>query len=229
MSKILDKIVEAFKWPLAVYMLLSLPACLQFFWSYPYSFRNFMDTAVIAGFIFFLLCRTMMDSNMRQSMEVVAHELTHTFFALLTLHKVKSIRVNPDDTGGAMAFEGEGNWLITISPYFFPLFGFFAMIGISVYLNFAPFSNILGGILVFFIGYHLDTVGSQIHEKQTDLPKVSYKFCVMFLPAANLMAVESMIIFNRWGWSGIGYYFSSLNEKTWLNLRIAYNFVLSVL
>ena len=30
MSKILDKIVEAFKWPLAVYMLLSLPACLSF-------------------------------------------------------------------------------------------------------------------------------------------------------------------------------------------------------
>ena len=103
------------------------------------------------------------------------------------------------------------------------------MIGISVYLNFAPYSIVLGGIIGFFIGYHLDTVGSQIHEKQTDLPKVSYKFCVMFLPAANLMAVESMMIFNRWGWTGISYYFSSLNDKTWFNLKIAYNFVMSVL
>ena len=120
MSKIIDKIVELFKWPLAIYMLVSLPACIQFFGSYPYDFKNFTDTAVIAGFIFFFFCRTMMDSNMRQSMEVVAHELTHTVFALLTMHKIKSIRVNPDDSGGAMAFEGEGNWLIIIPPQFFP-------------------------------------------------------------------------------------------------------------
>ena len=79
MSTVIDKIIEVFKWPLAIYMLLSLPACLQFFSSYPYSFSDFTDTAVIAGFIFFFFCRTMMDSNMKQSMEVVAHELTHTF------------------------------------------------------------------------------------------------------------------------------------------------------
>ena len=30
MSKIIDKIVELFKWPLALYMLVSLPACIQF-------------------------------------------------------------------------------------------------------------------------------------------------------------------------------------------------------
>ncbi|MBQ8436349.1 MAG: M50 family metallopeptidase [Alphaproteobacteria bacterium] len=225
MNKLIDRFIELFKWPLAVYMLLSLPACIQFIRAYRYSGA---DVFLLAGFIFFFFCRTMMDSNMKQSMEVVAHELTHTIFAMLTLHKVKSIRVNPDDSGGAMAFEGKGNWLITIAPYFFPLFGVIVMLGITVYLRVAPATNLLGGILGFFIGYHLDTVASQIHDKQTDLTDVSYKFCVMFLPAANLMAIESMLVFNRWGWKGVWHYFSSMHDKTIYNLHYAYNFILSV-
>lgn len=225
MSKLIDKIIELLKWPLALYMLVSLPACLQFIRAYRFSGA---DVFLIGGFIFFFFCRTMMDSNMKQSMQVVAHELTHTVFAMLTLHKIKSIRVNPDDSGGAMSFEGKGNWLITIAPYFFPLFGVLAMLGITIYLRLAPATNFLGGILGFFIGYHLDTVASQIHDKQTDLTDVGYKFCVMFLPAANLMAVESMFVFNRWGWNGVWHYFSAIHDKTIYNLYYAYNFVLSI-
>lgn len=216
MRVLTDKILELIKWPLAVYMLLSLPAYILSFKFFSYTSPIYL--AMIAGFMFFFFCRTMMDSSMRQSLETVAHELTHTFFALLTFHKVKSIRVNPDDSGGGMSFEGEGNWLITIAPYFFPLFAFFGMIGISIYTHFAPSNYIISGILGFFVGYHLDTVGSQIHEKQTDLPKVSYKFCVMFLPSANLAAVGSIMAFNSKGWDGIGMYFHGitvLNVRNW--------------
>lgn len=46
----------------------------------------------------------------------------------------------------------------------------------------------------------MDTVASQIHEKQTDLPKVSYLFCAMFLPGANLWIIGSMLAFNSYGW-----------------------------
>ncbi len=225
MSKLCDKILAWIKWPVAIYMLLALPACIQFIRAYRY---NGADASLFAGFIFFFFCRTMMDSNMKQSMEVVAHELTHTAFALLTFHKIKSIRVNPDDSGGEMAFEGKGNWLITIAPYFFPLFGVLVMVGITIYLRVAPATNFLGGILGFFVAYHLDTVASQINDKQTDLTDVSYKFCVMFLPAANLMAIESMFMFNRWGWNGFWFYFSSIHAKTISNLHYAYNFILSI-
>ena len=226
MSKLIDKCIELIKWPLAIYMLISLPACIQFIKAYRFSSA---DAFLLAGFIFFFFCRTMMDSNMKQSMEVVAHELTHTVFALLTFHKIKSIRVNPDDSGGEMSFMGKGNWLITIAPYFFPLFGVLVMFGITIYLHIAPATRFLSGILGFFIAYHLDTVASQINDKQTDLTDVSYKFCVMFLPAANLMAIESMVVFNRWGWNGVWHYFSSMYDKTIYNLHYAYNFLISIL
>ena len=80
--------------------------------------------AMATGFFMFFIGRSFMDSASRVSMEVLAHELTHAFFAILTFHKVKGISINPDDTGGAMSFEGEGNWLIIIGPYFFPLYCF---------------------------------------------------------------------------------------------------------
>jgi hypothetical protein len=76
-----------------------------------------------------------MDSSSRVSMEVLAHELTHAFFALITFHKVKGIKINQDDTGGTMSFEGEGNWLIIIGPYFFPLYCLFSMFFIVLYYS----------------------------------------------------------------------------------------------
>lgn len=214
MQTLLNKLIELLKWPVAIYMLLSLPAYIQSF--YLFSFANLWSAAMLGGFFLFFVSRGFMDSEMRVSMEIAAHEMTHAFFALLTLHKVKSIRVNPDNDGGEMSFEGQGNWLIVIAPYFFPLFGFLTMVAISFYTRYVPSNFIINMIMGFFIGYHIDTVASQIHEKQTDLPRVGYKFCVLFLPSANIWAVCSMMAFNSRGWDGFWVYqnvISKLNER----------------
>lgn len=213
---LIDKIINMLKWPAAVYMLLSFPAYIQ---SLAYfRFTQLPYVALIGGFFLFFISRSMMDSSVKTNMEIVAHEMTHAFFALITFHKVKGIRVEADNSGGEMAFEGEGNWLIVIAPYFFPLFGLFYMIACSIYTSFAPSNLILNGVLGYFIGYHLDTVGSQIHEKQTDLPKVSYKFCALFLPSANLWAVGSMLAFNTRGWEGVSTYMSLINYLNGRNI-----------
>ncbi|MBP3345687.1 MAG: M50 family metallopeptidase [Alphaproteobacteria bacterium] len=217
MRILVDRLIDLFKWPVGVFMFLSLPAFIQSFGYFRFFELHYVW--LIAGFIFFFICRSMMDKEINQTFEVATHELTHGFFALLTLHKVKSIRVNPDDTGGEMAFAGRGNWLIIIAPYFFPLVALFVMFGISIYTHFAPSNFILNGVLGFFIAQHLDAVGSQIHEKQTDLIKVSYKFCFLFLPSANLWAIGSMLAFNSRSWGGIYDYMrliNYLNNQNWI-------------
>jgi len=206
MSVLLDRFINLFKWPVAVYMLLCLPALfgsVDFF-----SFANFKFLALAAGFFMYYMARTMADSSVKTSMQIVAHELTHSFFALLTFHKVEHIRLDPEGSGGEMGFKGEGNWLIVIAPYFFPLFGFFYMLA----MPFLPANLIFNGILGYFLGYHTDTVGSQIHEKQTDLPKVSYTFCWLFLPGANLWIIGSILAFNSRGWEGVAVYFDLINR-----------------
>ena len=219
MSRLIDRIIDMFKWPMALFMVFSLPAYVQslsFF-----HFFNLRYAVLIAGFFLFFIARGMMDSSMRANMQIAVHEMTHAFFAWITFHKVKGIYIEKDDSGGAMSFEGEGNWLIIIAPYFFPLFGFIYMLIATFYMRFAPYNLFLSGFLGYLIGYHLDAVGSQINEKQTDLPKVSYKFCAMFLPSANLWAIGSMLAFNSKGWDGIFIYqrlVNQLNERNfnWL-------------
>ncbi len=221
MSKILDNLVELFKWPVALYMLVSIPAYIQ-----SLSYFQFMSARFISlglGFFLFFMARGMADASVKTSMQIIAHECTHSFFALLTLHKIKHIRVADDNSGGSMGFEGEGNWLIIIAPYFFPLFGFFVMLAISFYTRFAPMNLILNGVMGYFIGYHVDTVSSQIHEKQTDLPKVSYRFCWMFLPGANLWAIGCMLAFNSRGWDGVFVYQKLIRTLTAKNFDYVLN------
>lgn len=226
MQSLVNKFIEILKWPIAFYMLVSLPAYIQSF-KY-FSLLNLPSVAMLGGFFLFFISRGFMDSEMKTSMEIAAHEMTHAFFAFLTLHKIKSIRVNPDNDGGSMSFEGPVNWLIIIAPYFFPLLGLFVMLAISVYTHYAPSNFIINMVMGFFVGYHIDTVVSQIHEKQTDLPKVGYKFCVIFLPGANLWAVLSMMAFNSRGWDGFWMYqnlISKLNDK---NISFAVDYISKV-
>jgi hypothetical protein len=209
MTKLIDRLVNLLKWPAALYMLVSLPALISSIDYFRWGTLSFL--AFGAGFFMYFLGRTMMDSSVRTSMQIVAHELTHSFFAVLTLHKIKHIRVNPDGSGGEMGFAGEGNWLIVIAPYFFPLFGMFYMIAVG----FFPLGYIFNGLLGYFLGYHTDTVASQIHEKQTDLPKVGYPFCLTFLPGANLWVIGLFLAFNAKGWGGMHRYFDLVNHLTW--------------
>ncbi len=223
MQNIVDKLINLLKWPIAIWLCFSLPAYLK---SLDYfRFADWKYLSLFAGLFCFFIARSFMDSSAKVGMEVLAHELTHALFAWLTFHKVKSISINPDDSGGNMSFEGEGNWLIIIAPYFFPLFGLVAMISISVYTMFAPMNLILNGIIGFMIGYHFDTVGSQIHEKQTDLPKVGYYFCAIFLLPANLWMIGSMLAFNSKGWYGVLTYQRLISHLNSRNFDYVLNFL----
>lgn len=204
MSEIIDNILNMLKWPIAIVLFCSLPAFVKSLDAF--SFITLKYAAMLFGFFMFFIGRSLMDSSTRGSMEVLAHELTHAFFALITFHKVKNINIKADDTGGSMSHDGKGNWLIIIGPYFFPLYCFFMMLVISIYTMFAPMNLFFNLFLGFFTGFYFDMLGSQIHEKQTDLPKVGYKFCLVFLPPANLWMIGSILAFNSKGWSGVWLY-----------------------
>jgi len=224
-SSILDKIINLLKWPAALLALLFLPALYQSF-DY-FNFNNIKFLALVGGVFMFFVARTSVDAGVKTSMQIIAHELTHSFFALLTFHRVKHIRVAEDNSGGSMGFLGEGNWLITISPYFFPLFCFCFMLGVGFYLDFGggEMNWVLSATFGYFIGYHMDTVGSQIHEKQTDLKKVGYPFCVTFLPGANFWMLGSMLAYNSNGWESFFRYQTLIWQLTMSNLKYALSFI----
>lgn len=204
----INKVIEWLKWPVGVLMLLVIIPAFQtdfmliekmmtakYLWNF---FLPFAATAV-----FFLI----MPSLSGSFFAIAEHELTHMLFAVLTFHKPKGLDIN-QDKGGSFSFEGKGNWLIALAPYFFPTFTFVLMVGLSIYHSLygknLSYELILYGV---FIGYHFIVTFFEIHPKQTDFVVAGPIFSICFIPGANLLIYGMLFAYILKGWSGIhGYY-----------------------
>lgn len=222
MARWLDFILNLLKWPVAVLMVLALPALIHVL-DY-FSFANLRFFAFLAGAFFYLALKIVASSRSNVSMQILAHELTHTFFALLTFHKVVHIHLNMDESGGAMGFRGKGNWLITIAPYFFPLFLFFLMLGITFFSEKIPEGLLVNGILGYFFAYHIESILVQIHGEQPDFQEVGFPFCWMFLPGANMLMCSAVLAFNNGGWVSVQKYFYVVYRLTQQNFAQVLSF-----
>ena len=98
MKHVIDNIINLLKWPVAIYALLILPAFVQSLSHF--SFFNLKYMALVGGFIFFFIFYGSMDKHVKGNMSIVGHELIHALFALLTFHKVTSLKASDDNTSG---------------------------------------------------------------------------------------------------------------------------------
>lgn len=221
-AKILDDLLGLIKWPVAVLAVVCLPTLMEAL-NY-FHIGNIRFFYFFCGMVVYLLIKILAGAQSNVSMQILAHEFTHIFFALLTFHKVVHIHLNMDESGGAMGFKGKGNWLITVSPYFFPLFLFFMMIGISLFSERLPDGYWVNGILGYFFAYHLESMIVQIHGEQPDFKKEGFLFCTMLLPSANLFFCSMVLAFNNGGFYNMKRYIDvvgALLDKN-LSLYIGY-------
>ena len=134
---------------------------------------------------------------------IFAHEFTHMLAAVVTGHKPKAMNIIPDK-GGSFSYTGEGNWLITIAPYFFPTFPFLWMLG-GIWFEYQGKIFPTWYIMVFgtLVGYHIVSNFYQIHSEQTDFKKAGYLFSVLFIPGANVLLIGYLWSFVLKGWAGL--------------------------
>lgn len=204
MARYIDLFLLWTKWPTAIFLLLSVPALIHSF-----DYFNFMTPkfyALAAGIGFYVLTIFIAGYNTCHTMQIISHELTHTLFAYLTFHNAGRIRLNPDGSGGSMVLKGRGNWLITLSPYFFPLFAFLFMLMMPLILRLSNDNWMVYGIFGYFIAYYWATVIEQVHPKQTDIKKEGYIFSAIVIVAANLYTTGIMLAFCSKSWEGVKIY-----------------------
>ncbi|MBQ4472228.1 MAG: M50 family metallopeptidase [Alphaproteobacteria bacterium] len=197
-------LLRILKWPIAVAMvLLFMPALdadiMMIRKTLDY---DFMLTFVVPmlGMIFVWFIIPGLNGS---HFSIFEHEFTHMVAALLTFHAPKSMNIE-SDRGGAFSFYGEGNWFITLAPYFIPTFPLLIMLaslfwtlqGIALPFFFMP-------VLGVMFGYHLVSNAVQIHGDQTDFPTAGWLFSVLFLPTANLLTFGVVWAFAAHGWSGV--------------------------
>lgn len=204
MNKVIDFMINLCRWPVALVLLFSLPALVKSYWYFNFMAWHFYYMA--SGIVFFWFIAFTVGRELRGQIQTIAHELTHTMFAYLTLHFVKRVRLNPDGSGGSMAFAGRGNWLITLSPYFFPLFAAVYMLIMPRLLEITGKYWLVYAVFGYFVAYYWETVLSQVHREQTDIIKEGYIFSAIIIIGLNLLVTGCLFAFNSQQWHGVQIY-----------------------
>ena len=215
MRDVIDRTLWLLKWPTALFSLLLLPGAV-WAWKVPLAMIA-EDIApllpLLIGFgaygalWFFVFKRPAWGSLL----SVLEHELTHALFALLTLHKVTGLRTTWRD-GGQMSYLGRGNWLITISPYFFPTIS--VMVVAILFLLPETWLSWATALLGVTIAYHVTSTYRETHRAQEDLKKVGFPFAIAFLPAANILWYGMVLAFATGAGSGLGDYLQEVWQVT---------------
>jgi len=131
---------------------------------------------------------------------VIGHELTHALFALLFGGSVKSIHAS--DRGGRVTIT-KSNFIITLAPYFFPLYTFFALLLYGT----ARAADARGGttdILIFLSGatfaLHLVLTAVFLQTDQNDIREegaiFSYPLILLFNIAFSAFLIKVLLAEN---------------------------------
>ncbi len=211
----LNWIIDKLKWPIGILMvLIAVPALyadiyviekltnmdviLQFFLPFLATCVLFLFIPALAGSFF----------------AIMEHELTHMLFAVLSFHKPRGLDVN-QDVGGSFSFEGKGNWMIALAPYFFPTFWFVLVLLTPLYVAFAgKVPEFYLSMLGIFLGYNFIVSCLSIHPKQTDFRVAGYIFTICFLPGILFLKYGMVFCYSLKGWAGVEAYFTLLMHKT---------------
>ncbi len=215
-NRCLNWIIEKLKWPVAVLMvLIAVPAL----YADIYALEKLTNMDVILQFflpfiataVLFLFIPALAGSFFA----IMEHELTHMLFAVLTFHKPRGLDVN-QDVGGSFSFEGKGNWMIALAPYFFPTFWFVLVLLMPIYVSFTgKLPDFYVPMLGIFLGYNFIVSCLSIHPKQTDFKVAGYIFTICFLPGILFLKYGIVFCYSIKGLAGVEAYFSLLAQKAY--------------
>ena len=193
---LLNGFLAVLKWPLVIFLLCLLPDALLVTLDLLEQALDNSDQIepFICGFVLYLIGWWILFKRvfMGSWFSTLEHELTHGLFAILTLHKVLEIK-SSYVSGGHIKYQGGGNWLITISPYFFPTLSYLLM-GILFIADLGdhPWWNLSLGVSV---AYHLTSTWRETHVGQPDLKDVGFVYAWLFLIPANLISYATILAF----------------------------------
>ncbi len=203
------------KWPLALLMVLMIvPAALSISHVLTTHLSQYIILWFALPFIVTSVGFFMLPFLSGSFLAIMEHELTHMLFAVLTGHKPVDLEVN-QNKGGYFSFQGQGNWLIALAPYFFPTFAFVVMLASLAYMGLdKPLPDVYWAVFGVMCGYHLASTILEIHPQQTDFKMAGYLFTILFLPGVNLVMYGLLVSYACLGWQGLPVFMNNLYHQT---------------
>ena len=215
MQFIINTVLKLLKWPLALLMILMfLPVLKADIFLIEKTFNSSFFMNFVLPMIAMISVWFFIPGLNGSHFAIFEHEFTHMFAALLTFHMPKSMVIE-SDKGGSFGYYGEGNWFITLAPYFLPTFPIL-MIIFSMIWHFLgkPIPDFFIPTLGTMFGYHIISNISQIHGEQTDFAKAGWIFSTFFLPTANFLTIGFVWAFAAGNMHGVTRWGHILIEET---------------
>jgi hypothetical protein len=120
---------------------------------------------------------------------VLAHELTHALWGLLMGARVARIRVG--ESRGSVELS-KTNFLITLAPYFFPLYTVLVVMayGIgAVFADLTPYYLWWLGAVGFTWGFHVTFTVAALLQRQSDIQAQGHVFAYAVIALMNLLGM----------------------------------------
>ena len=200
LSTIPNAALKILKWPVAFVAVAAFPGAILASWALLQTLIGEPDPLLgfATGAVGYLVCWWLIFKRRFAGsfFSTAEHEFTHALFAWMTLHWVIGFRATWN-SGGEVSYEGEGNWLITIAPYWFPTLTL-PFIGVMIFSDSPNGSWPTIGLGAAFV-YHVTSTWRETHSEQTDLHKTGFSFAWMFLPTANILTYAGLLAYAHGG------------------------------
>jgi hypothetical protein len=119
----------------------------------------------------------------------VAHELTHALWASVMGAEVLKLEVGK--SAGSVSLS-RSNFLITLAPYFFPLYTVMVVAGyylLSVFFEVQGYATLWLGLVGFSWGFHLTFTITTLLQHQTDIHEYGRLFSYTVICGLNIIGV----------------------------------------
>lgn len=148
--------------------------------------------ALMGGFLLWILVYSTLPRPVRTY--VLAHELTHALWGALMGSRI--LRMKISKSGGSVTLT-KTNVLITLAPYFFPLYTVLVVAGyyvLSLFVDMAPYYLWWLGLVGFTWGFHLTFTLSSLLQHQSDIVEYGRLFSYAVIWLANVLGICLWIV-----------------------------------
>jgi len=143
--------------------------------------------ALAGGFLLWLFLYFALPRPVRSY--ILAHELTHALWASVMGAEVLKLQVGK--SAGSVSLS-RSNFLITLAPYFFPLYTVMVIAGyylLSVFFEVEGYATLWLGLVGFSWGFHLTFTITTLLQHQTDIHEYGRLFSYTVICGLNIIGV----------------------------------------
>ncbi len=148
--------------------------------------------ALVGGYLLWLVVFFVLPRPMRTY--ILAHELTHALWGALMGAEVKDISIS-DEHGYVVLTDS--NFLISLAPYFFPLYTILTIAGygiVSLFHDISAYQLVWLGLVGFTWGFHFTFTMTTLMQRQSDIHGCGYVFSYSVIYLFNVAGIALWIV-----------------------------------